>query len=108
MDFLTTYTHDSELQVITALLLIYTFYKLLHAKSSPACSAFTCRCLVTAPSSEESSASVLTSLLSGEYPTTELSTELQRHLFSASLEELNFQLTGFPHCLHYNPFSRTE
>jgi hypothetical protein len=33
-------------------------------------------------------------LLFGEYPTTELSIELLRHLFSASLAELNSQLTG--------------
>jgi hypothetical protein len=32
---LATYTHDSEVQVITALSLIYTFYKsLAHDKSS--------------------------------------------------------------------------
>jgi hypothetical protein len=73
-DLLTTYQHDSELQAITALLLIFTFYKSLHAKISPACSVFTSRCLVTVLNNGDFSASVLTSLLSGEYPTTELST----------------------------------
>jgi hypothetical protein len=92
MDLLTTYTHDYELQELTTLSLVSTLYKSLHAKFSPACSVFTSRCLVTALSNGESSASVLMSLLSGEYPTTELSTELKRHLFSASLAELNYQL----------------
>jgi hypothetical protein len=71
MDLLTTYTHHSELQVITELSLISTFYKSLQAESSSACSVFTSRYLVTA-SNSDSSVSVLTSLLSGEYPTTEL------------------------------------
>jgi hypothetical protein len=66
MDILTTYTHKSELEVITALSLIYTLYKSLHAKYSPACSAFS-RCLVTALNNGDSSASVLTPLLFGEY-----------------------------------------
>jgi hypothetical protein len=50
----------------------------LHAKSSTAC---TSRCLVTTLNNGDSSAYMLTSLLSGEYPTTEFSTEPQRHLF---------------------------
>jgi hypothetical protein len=65
MDLLTTSTHGSELQVITALPLICTVYKSLHPKSSPACSVFTSRCLVTTLNSWDSSAScaqVLTSL----------------------------------------------
>jgi hypothetical protein len=71
MDLLTTYTHHSELQVITALSLISTLYKsLAHAKSSQA--AFTRRFLAANFNNGDSSASVLTSLLSGEYPTTEL------------------------------------
>jgi hypothetical protein len=37
IDLLTSYTHDSELQAITAPPLIYTPYKSLYAKSSPAC-----------------------------------------------------------------------
>jgi hypothetical protein len=81
MDLLTTYTHHSELQVITAVTLISTLYKSLHAKSSPACSVFTSRCLVTALNSGDSSASALMSSLSGECRATEMSTELQRHLF---------------------------
>jgi hypothetical protein len=35
LDLLTTYTHHSELQVITTLLLISTLYKPLHAKTFP-------------------------------------------------------------------------
>jgi hypothetical protein len=35
MDLLTTYTHHSELWVITALSLSFTLYKSLHAKSFP-------------------------------------------------------------------------
>jgi hypothetical protein len=71
MDLLTTYTHDWELQVITKLSLISSLYKSLYAKSSLVCSVFTSRCLVTNHNIEDSSASVFTSLLSGEYPTTE-------------------------------------
>jgi hypothetical protein len=74
INLLTTYTHDSELQAITAPLLISTIHKSLHAKSSPAFCVFTSRCLVTASNNGDSSVSVLTSLLSGEYPTAELST----------------------------------
>jgi hypothetical protein len=70
---LTTYTHHSEL-VITALSLISKLCQSLHAKSSPACSVFTSRFVVTTLNIGDYSASVLTSLLSGEYPTTELST----------------------------------
>jgi hypothetical protein len=76
MDLFITYTHDSELQANTALSLISTLYKSLQSKSSPACSVFTSRCLVRALNSGDFSASVLTSLPSGEYPTTELSTEI--------------------------------
>jgi hypothetical protein len=45
-----------------------------HATPSPACSVFISRSLVTALNNGDSSASVLMSLLSGEYPTNELST----------------------------------
>jgi hypothetical protein len=38
MNLLITYTHHSELQVITELLLTSTLYQSLHSKSSPACS----------------------------------------------------------------------
>jgi hypothetical protein len=64
----------------------------------PACCVSDSRSLTTASNSEDSSASVLTSLLSGEYPATELSssqsdfqlsTELDCHFFSASLVELD-------------------
>jgi hypothetical protein len=70
MDLLTTYTQDSKLQALTTLSLIYTLYKSLHAKYSQF--AFTSRFLVTDLNNEDSPASVLTLLLSGEYPATEL------------------------------------
>jgi hypothetical protein len=94
IDLLTTYTHHSKLHILTVLSLISTLQKSLHTKSSPACSVFSSRRLVTALNNGDSSASLLTSLLSSIYPTTELSTELQRNLFSAYLAELNSQLTG--------------
>jgi hypothetical protein len=92
--FLITFTDDSWLYLIIALSLISTVYRILRVKSSPSCSFFTSRCLVTALNNGDSSASVLKSLISGEYSTTELSAELQRHLFSTSLAEPNSQLTG--------------
>jgi hypothetical protein len=49
------YTH-SELPVNTALSLISTLHKSLHAKSTPAWSVFTSHSLVTASNSEDSSA----------------------------------------------------
>jgi hypothetical protein len=71
--YLNTYTHDSELQGITALSLISILYKsLAHAKSSQF--TFSSRFIVTDPNSGDSPGSVLTSLLSGEYPATELPT----------------------------------
>jgi hypothetical protein len=74
MDLLTTYTHDSELQAITELSLIYSLFKSRHAKSSPVLNVFTSRCLVTNLNNGDSSASVVTPLLSDKYPATELST----------------------------------
>jgi hypothetical protein len=53
----TTYTHHSELQVITALSLVSTVHKLLHAESSPACNIFKSHFLVTDVNSRDSSAS---------------------------------------------------
>jgi hypothetical protein len=96
MDLFTTYTHNLELQALTTLSLTSILYKLLHAKSSPAYSVFTSRCLVTALNNGDFSVSVLTSLRSGEYPTIELLDEIYRHPFSASLAELNStQLSSF-------------
>jgi hypothetical protein len=71
MDLLTTYTHHSELQIITELSFISSPYKSLAHAESPQ-SALTRRFLATDFNNGDSSASVLTSLLSGEYPTTEL------------------------------------
>jgi hypothetical protein len=58
MDLLTTYTHHSELQAITALLLISTIHKLPQHPLSlfPACYIFTSRSLATASNSGNSSA----------------------------------------------------
>jgi hypothetical protein len=57
LDLLITYTHNSELQVITASLLISTLYKSLHAKFSPACNVFNSPSLATASNSGDSLAS---------------------------------------------------
>jgi hypothetical protein len=57
LDLLTTCTHHSELQVITALSLISTLYKSLHAKSSSVCSVYNKSSLATASNSGNSSAS---------------------------------------------------
>jgi hypothetical protein len=54
-DLLSTYTHESELETITALSLTSTVHKSLHAKSSPACS--NSRSLATASKSGDSPAS---------------------------------------------------
>jgi hypothetical protein len=82
--------HHSELQVITALSLISTLYKSLATLNL--LFAFTSGFLVTDLNNGDSSVSVLTSLLSGEYPATELvvdsSTQLYLHLFSDFLAEL--------------------
>jgi hypothetical protein len=66
MDLLTTYTHHSELRVITAPSLISTIYKSPQYSLSffPACCVFTCRFLATAYKSEESSGSRTQALLS--------------------------------------------
>jgi hypothetical protein len=65
------YTRPGTTRNYNAVAYLHT-YKSLHAKSSPACSVFTSRCLVTALNNGDSSVSVLTSLQSVEYPTTEL------------------------------------
>jgi hypothetical protein len=56
MDLLTTYTHNSELQAITAPSLISTIHK-TPAKPFPACCVFTSYSLSTASNSGDSSAS---------------------------------------------------
>jgi hypothetical protein len=62
MNLLTTCTHYSELQVHTL--------QITRARAKSSQSDFTGRFLVTDLNNEHSSASVLTSLLFGEYPTT--------------------------------------
>jgi hypothetical protein len=54
---MTTYTQDLELKTLTALSLISTIHKSLHAKSSPGCSVFNSRSLATVSKSGDSSAS---------------------------------------------------
>jgi hypothetical protein len=55
MDLLTTYTHDSELQAITTLSLLYTLYKSIHHTLSIGLFiVFPIRCLVTAPNNGDS------------------------------------------------------
>jgi hypothetical protein len=94
MDLMVPNTHHLKLRITITLSLISTLYKSLHAESSPACSVFTSRCLVTAPNNGGSSASVPTSLLSGWYPTA----ELRRHLLQNSIHNSP----------PYNLFTRTE
>jgi hypothetical protein len=58
MNLLTTYTHNSELQVITALLLIVTFCKSpQHPLSRFQSTVFTSRCLAATSNNGDSSAS---------------------------------------------------
>jgi hypothetical protein len=58
LDLLTTYTHDSELQAITAPPLISKIHKSpQHLLSFPACCVITSRSLATASNSGDSSAS---------------------------------------------------
>jgi hypothetical protein len=80
MDLLTTYTHKPELQVITALSLISTIYKLPQHPLSlfPACYVFTSRSLSTAFNGKDSSAS-----------------RSQVFILTASRAELNAQLTTY-------------
>jgi hypothetical protein len=58
-----TYTHDSELQAITAVSLFSTFYKSLHPISSQF--VFTSRYVVTNLNSGDFSASMVTPLPAG-------------------------------------------
>jgi hypothetical protein len=88
MDLLTTYTHDTELQPLTTLSLIHTLH-FTRAQVKSSQSAFTSLFLITNLNNVNPLTSVPTALLPGEYLTTELSTELQGEIFSASLAELN-------------------
>jgi hypothetical protein len=63
LDLLATYTHDSELQAITAPPLITTAL----AKPFPACCVFTCRSLVKVSNSGDYSASARKSSLNGGF-----------------------------------------
>jgi hypothetical protein len=74
MHLLTTYSHHSELQVITALSQISTINRSpQHSLSDfPACCQFNSRFLATLLKVEILQLPALTSLLPGEYPATEL------------------------------------
>jgi hypothetical protein len=73
LDVLTTYTHHSELQVITALSQISTLYDSpQHPLSLFQPAVFTSRSPAKASNIEIFQLPALTSLLSGEYPATEL------------------------------------
>jgi hypothetical protein len=63
MDLLTTYTHDSDLQSLTALSLTFTLYKSFEHTLNNSGHFIVCpgRCLVTALNNVDSSASVRTS-----------------------------------------------
>jgi hypothetical protein len=80
LDLLTTCTRHSEIQVIAARLLISAAAKAFSSLLSS--SSVSWKRLLT---DEILQLPTLTSLLSGEHP----ATELQRHLLSASLSELN-------------------
>jgi hypothetical protein len=71
VNLFTTCTHHSKLHVITALSLISTLYKSLHAKSFPACCVSNIRSLATVSNSGDSAAS-RAHVVIGEYPATEL------------------------------------
>jgi hypothetical protein len=88
MDLLTTYTHDSELQAITVLSLISTIHKSLQAKSSQSSLVVSWQRLLTMEILQ------LPALRSccpkpSVQNSAQLSTQLQRHVFLASLAELN-------------------
>jgi hypothetical protein len=74
MDLLTTYTQDLELQALNNVIADLHNLQITRAYAKSSQSAFTNRFLVTDINNGDFSASVLTSLLSGEYPTTEVST----------------------------------
>jgi hypothetical protein len=94
MDLITTYTHHSEVQLITAPLLISTIHKLPQHMLSifPACCVLASRSLATAYSNGDSSTCRAQVLLSQPpvQNSCQLSTQLYRHHFSASLAELNW------------------
>jgi hypothetical protein len=76
MDLLTTYTPLGTTSNYSASANLHNSQiTAAPAKPFAACYVFTSCSLATASNSGDFSASVLTSLLSGEYPTTELSTE---------------------------------
>jgi hypothetical protein len=101
-DLMTTYTHHWELQVITALSLISTLHKsLAHAMSSPSLLDVSWLQLLTVEMLQ------LLALRSSYHsrPWRTQHTQLLRHLFSASVAELNW--LDCPSRLLYNHFSGT-
>jgi hypothetical protein len=102
MDLLTTYAHNSELQVITALSLISTIHRSpQHSLSlSLACCVLTNRSLAMASNSGDSSASC-SQVLSSHLP---VQNSCQLSLLSLSCR---VQRTRFPNSLLYNSSVRT-
>jgi hypothetical protein len=96
MDLLTAYTHNLELQVITALSLISTLHKSPQHPISlfVACCVFIGRSLATASNSGDSSAS-RARVLSSQPP-----------VQNSTLNYLNW--LGRPNFLPYKPFAQTE
>jgi hypothetical protein len=104
MDLLTTYTHHSELQVLTALLLIFTLYKSpQHPLTlSPACCAFIIRYPTKISNSGDSSASRAL-FLPSQPPVQnsyQLSTELLLHFYYFAYCHNYAYCYGY--CYHYN------
>jgi hypothetical protein len=74
MDLLITYTQNSELQAHTKIIDNLNAVQITRVEAKSSRSAFASRFQVTDPNNGDSSASVLTSLLCGEYATTRKST----------------------------------
>jgi hypothetical protein len=92
--FIDHYTQHSELQANATLPLISTLQiTTAVAKPFPAYCVFNSRSLATPPNSGDSSVSGAQVILSQPdvHNSTQLTTQLQRHLFSTSLAELNCQ-----------------
>jgi hypothetical protein len=92
MDLLTTYTHHSELQAITALSLISTIHKSpQHPLSFPPCCAFTRRSLVTASNIGDSSASRV-QVLSSQPPAQDWTLDWQLTTTGSCLSQCQLKL----------------
>jgi hypothetical protein len=98
MDLLTTYTHHSELQVITALSVISTLYKLLqHPLSLFQPAVFISRSLAKASNSGDSSAS-RAQVLSSQPPVQ--TSALNRQVTTIVQSLINFPCRAQLNCQH--------